>query len=212
MIVYQYLHYLHTTNILSTPNNYTEYLHHLLTIYGPQAWDPVMLKHSCLCGDETLHPESPGRLERILAAVAGGQSHVFEGRTPNIIIELFEGISNAPCNVAEADLLTRCELVRRTATLEELCSVHAPQVNIYSISRYIYIYMSTHLHIYISTQHVSLHATSPLVRGTQGLAVTRLPCGGWGVDTDTVWNDIHTPTAAKVAAGSVIELVNKGRI
>ena len=62
----------------------------------------------------------------------------------------------------------------------------------------------------ISTQHVSLHATSPLVRGTQGLAVTRLPCGGWGVDTDTVWNDIHTPTAAKVAAGSVIELVNKG--
>ena len=121
MIVYQYLHYLHTTNILSTPNNYTEYLHHLLTIYGPQAWDPVMLKHSCLCGDETLHPESPGRLERILAAVA------------------------------EAGLLTRCELVRRTATLEELCSVHAPQVNIYSISRYIYIYMSTHLHIYIST-------------------------------------------------------------
>ena len=98
-----------------------------------------MLKHSCLCGDETLHPESPGRLERILAAVAGGQSHVFEGRTPNIIIELFEGISNAPCNVAEAGLLTRCELVRRTATLEELCSVHAPQVNIYSISRYIYI-------------------------------------------------------------------------
>ena len=88
--------------------------------------------------------------------------------------------------------------------------MHAPQVNIYSISRYIYIYMSTHLHIYISTQHVSLHATSPLVRGTQGLAVTRLPCGGWGVDTDTVWNDIHTPTAAKVAAGSVIELVNKG--
>ena len=84
--------------------------------------------------------------------------------------------------------------------------MHAPQVNIYSISRYIY----TCLHISISTQHVSLHATSPLVRGTQGLAVTRLPCGGWGVDTDTVWNDIHTPTAAKVAAGSVIELVNKG--
>ena len=86
----------------------------------------------------------PGRRRR-------WQSHVFEGRKPNIIIELVEGISNAPCNVAEAGLLTRCELVRRTATLEELCSVHAPQVNIYSISRYIYIYMCTHLHIYIST-------------------------------------------------------------
>ena len=51
-----------------------------------------MLKHSCLCGDETLHPESPGRLERILAAVAGGQWHIyleaecviFGGRMSNI--------------------------------------------------------------------------------------------------------------------------------
>ena len=62
-------------------NIYTEYL---LTIYCLQAWDPVMLKHSCLCGDETLHPESPGRLERILAAVAGGQWHIFGGRMSNI--------------------------------------------------------------------------------------------------------------------------------
>ena len=30
------------------------------------AWDPVMLQHACLCGDEVLHPESPGRVERIL--------------------------------------------------------------------------------------------------------------------------------------------------
>ena len=51
---------------------------------------------------------------------------------------------------------------------------------------------------------------SPLLQGNGGLGVSRLPCGGWGVDTDTVWNDIHTPTAAKVAAGSIIELVNKG--
>ena len=25
-----------------------------------------MLQHACLCGDEVLHPESPGRVERIL--------------------------------------------------------------------------------------------------------------------------------------------------
>ena len=31
------------------------------------AWDPVMLQHSCLCGDELLHPESPGRVERIVS-------------------------------------------------------------------------------------------------------------------------------------------------
>ena len=52
------------------------------------ALDPVMLKHSCLCGDDSLHPESPGRLERIMNSLA------------------------------ESGLLSRCELVRRAATLE----------------------------------------------------------------------------------------------
>jgi len=56
---------------------------------------------------------------------------------------------------------------------------------------------------------VSQYGVSALIRGTTGLAVTRLPCGGWAVDNDTVWNDIHTPTAAKIAAGTVTELVNK---
>ena len=62
------------------------------------ALDPVMLKHSCLCGDDTSHPESPGRLERIMTSLAeaGG-------------------------------LLARCELVRRSATLEELMSCHSHQ-------------------------------------------------------------------------------------
>ena len=65
-----------------------------------------------------------------------------------------------------------------------------------------------------SQQHVHLYGVSPLVRGTGGaglsVSVNRLPCGGWGSDTDTVWNDIHTPTAVKVAVGSVTELVNRG--
>ena len=52
------------------------------------ALDPVMLKHSCLCGDDSLHPESPGRLERIMNSLT------------------------------ESGLLPRCELVRRVATLE----------------------------------------------------------------------------------------------
>ena len=70
------------------------------------AWDPVMLKHSCLCGDDSGHPESPGRLERIVASLAeaGG-------------------------------LLSRCELVRRSATLEELMSCHSHQhVHLYGQS------------------------------------------------------------------------------
>ena len=138
------------------------------------AWDPVMLKHSCLCGDDSSHPESPGRLERIVTSLAeaGG-------------------------------LLARCELVRRSATLEELMSCHSHQhVHLYGESVEL-------LALTIITEFFS-PGVSPLLRGTGGLAVNRLPCGGWGVDSDTVWNDIHTPTAAKVAAGSVIELVNKG--
>ncbi|KAK7155933.1 hypothetical protein R3I93_010562 [Phoxinus phoxinus] len=37
----------------------------------------------------------------------------------------------------------------------------------------------------------------------------RLPCGGIGVDSDTVWNEVHSSSAARLAAGSVIELVFK---
>ncbi|KAJ8359155.1 hypothetical protein SKAU_G00156800 [Synaphobranchus kaupii] len=42
-----------------------------------------------------------------------------------------------------------------------------------------------------------------------------LPCGGVGVDRDTIWNDMHTPTASLMAAGSVTELafrVAKGEL
>ena len=136
------------------------------------AWDPVMLKHHCLCGDDSSHPESPARLERIMS-----------------------------CLAESGGLLNRCELVKRSATLEELMSTHSHQ----------------HVHLYGEEKENELNVdyelspgVSPLLRGTGGLSVNRLPCGGWGVDNDTVWNDIHTPSAAKVAAGSIIELVNKG--
>uniref|UniRef100_A0A8C1RP44 histone deacetylase n=1 Tax=Cyprinus carpio TaxID=7962 RepID=A0A8C1RP44_CYPCA len=37
----------------------------------------------------------------------------------------------------------------------------------------------------------------------------RLPCGGIGVDSDTVWNEVHSSSAARLAVGSVVELVFK---
>jgi len=113
------------------------------------AWDPAMLQHACLCGDGGAHPESPHRLERVLA------------------------------RLAETGLLARCDLVRRVATAEELASCH-------------------------DEDHVQR-----LLGGGPGSGLSRLPCGGWGVDTDTVWNDAHTPTAAALAAGSVIDLVHR---
>lgn len=40
----------------------------------------------------------------------------------------------------------------------------------------------------------------------------RLQCSGVGVDSDTTWNDMHTSSAARMAAGCVIDLAFKGII
>uniref|UniRef100_A0A8C7CTJ0 histone deacetylase n=1 Tax=Oncorhynchus kisutch TaxID=8019 RepID=A0A8C7CTJ0_ONCKI len=37
----------------------------------------------------------------------------------------------------------------------------------------------------------------------------RLPCGGVGVDSDTIWNEVHSSSAARLAVGSVVELCFK---
>uniref|UniRef100_A0A8C2DES9 Histone deacetylase n=1 Tax=Cyprinus carpio TaxID=7962 RepID=A0A8C2DES9_CYPCA len=88
----------------------------------------------------------------------------------------------------------------RKATLEELQSVH-------------------------TERHVLLYGTNPLNRlkldnrKLAGILSQRmfvmLPCGGVGVDNDTIWNEMHTSTASRMAAGSVTELafrVAKGEL
>ncbi|KAJ8253077.1 hypothetical protein GJAV_G00208850 [Gymnothorax javanicus] len=88
----------------------------------------------------------------------------------------------------ETGLRSKCECIRgRKATLEELQTVH-------------------------SEAHVLLYGTNPL-RQKMDCSVTpmfvRLPCGGVGVDSDTIWNEVHSSSAARLAVGSVIELVFK---
>lgn len=101
----------------------------------------------------------------------------------------------------ERGLRGQCETIRgRKATLEELQSVH-------------------------SEKHVLLYGTNPLNRlkldnrKLAGILSQRmfvmLPCGGVGVDNDTIWNEAHTSTASRMAAGSVVELafrVAKGEL
>ncbi|KAI5615842.1 histone deacetylase 7, partial [Silurus asotus] len=101
----------------------------------------------------------------------------------------------------ERGLRTQCESIRgRKATLEELQSVH-------------------------TERHVLLYGTNPLNRlkldnrNLTGILSQRmfvmLPCGGVGVDNDTIWNEMHTSTASRTAAGSVTELafrVAKGEL
>ncbi|XP_029911839.1 histone deacetylase 7 isoform X2 [Myripristis murdjan] len=101
----------------------------------------------------------------------------------------------------ERGLRGKCESIRgRKATLEELQSVH-------------------------TERHVLLYGTNPLNRlkldnrKLAGILSQRmfvmLPCGGVGVDNDTIWNESHTSTASRMAAGSVTELafrVAKGEL
>uniref|UniRef100_M4A0P4 Histone deacetylase n=1 Tax=Xiphophorus maculatus TaxID=8083 RepID=M4A0P4_XIPMA len=88
----------------------------------------------------------------------------------------------------ETGLRAQCECIRgRKAALEELQTVH-------------------------SEAHVLLYGTNPL-RQKLDCSITpmfvRLPCGGVGVDSDTIWNEVHSSSAARLAVGSVVELVFK---
>ncbi|XP_051804578.1 histone deacetylase 7-like isoform X1 [Acanthochromis polyacanthus] len=95
----------------------------------------------------------------------------------------------------ERGLRSQCERIRtRKATIEELQSVH-------------------------SEKHVLLFGTNPLNRlkldnpklaGILSQQITvMLPCGGIGVDDDTIWNEHHTSTASRIAAGCVTDLALK---
>lgn len=128
------------------------------------AYDNLMLKHQCICGDNSHHPEHKGRVQSIWA------------------------------RLQEIGLAARCEKIRsRKATLEEIQSCH-------------------------SEAYTLLFGTSPINRqklNSSKLAdlpiksFVMLPCGGIGVDSDTTWNELHTASAARMAAGCVIELAFK---
>ncbi|XP_056672891.1 histone deacetylase 5 isoform X1 [Monodelphis domestica] len=95
----------------------------------------------------------------------------------------------------ETGLLSKCERIRgRKATLDEIQTVH-------------------------SEHHALLYGTSPLNR--QKLDSKKLlgpisqkmyavlPCGGIGVDSDTVWNEMHSSSAVRMAVGCLVELAFK---
>uniref|UniRef100_A0A669EZU8 Histone deacetylase n=1 Tax=Oreochromis niloticus TaxID=8128 RepID=A0A669EZU8_ORENI len=88
----------------------------------------------------------------------------------------------------ETGLRAHCECIRgRKASLEELQTVH-------------------------SEAHVMLYGTNPLrqkLDSSVNPMFVRLPCGGIGVDSDTIWNEVHSSSAARLAVGSVVELVFK---
>ncbi|XP_076326697.1 histone deacetylase 4-like isoform X4 [Tachypleus tridentatus] len=93
----------------------------------------------------------------------------------------------------ETGLVARCERVRsRKASLEELQTCH-------------------------SEAYTMLFGTNPLNRHRLDISRLDLPiksfvmlsCGGIGIDSDTVWNELHTASASRMAAGCVTELALK---
>uniref|UniRef100_A0A4X1T2Q0 Histone deacetylase n=1 Tax=Sus scrofa TaxID=9823 RepID=A0A4X1T2Q0_PIG len=94
----------------------------------------------------------------------------------------------------ETGLRGKCECIRgRKATLEELQTVH-------------------------SEAHALLYGTNPLNRqkldskkllGISRSSLSLLPCGGVGVDSDTIWSEVHSSGAARLAVGCVVELAFK---
>lgn len=95
----------------------------------------------------------------------------------------------------ERGLRSHCERINsRKATMKELQSVH-------------------------SENHVLMYGCNPLHqlkldnRKLAGILSQRilvmLPCGGVGVDIDTIWNELHTSAASRIAAGCVTDLALK---
>ncbi|XP_022251824.1 histone deacetylase 4-like isoform X3 [Limulus polyphemus] len=93
----------------------------------------------------------------------------------------------------ETGLVARCERVRsRKASLEELQTCH-------------------------SEAYTMLFGTNPLNRHRFDMSRLDLPiknfvmlsCGGIGIDSDTIWNELHTASASRMAAGCVTELALK---
>ena len=97
--------------------------------------------------------------------------------------------------LAEGGVSQRCMRLRsRKATLEEIQSVHTVA----------YTLLFGTSSINNPKMDASRFTELPMKN------FVRLPCGGLGVDSDTTWNDIHTPYAARMAAGCVIDLAMKG--
>ncbi|TNN61655.1 Histone deacetylase 4 [Liparis tanakae] len=185
-------------------------------------YDSQMLRHQCTCGDNSSHPEHAGRIQSIWSRLQErglrGQCVVRTARLtvtcPSERGEVEREILSErkrSCLRRSNDIISHVlhivpflqTIHGRKATMEELQSVH-------------------------TERHVLLYGTNPLNRlkldnrklaDGQRCPFENKQSAEEGekkkVDNDTIWNESHTSTAARMAAGSVVELacrVAKGEL
>ncbi|KAL7056938.1 hypothetical protein AAHC03_019086 [Spirometra sp. Aus1] len=155
-------------------------------------FDPDLLKHFCVCphgNNPQVHPECPIRIISILERIAISKMQIPSGLVgriaaaaaatePSVLTVSTESI----CLSETLPLLFYCRIMRgRMISKEELAVFHTPE----HIARF------------------GSDESSPTAADSNGLFAT-LPCGGLGVDSDTVWNPASTSVAARLAAGQVM--------
>eukprot|EP00118_Oscarella_pearsei_P005462 m.25134 g.25134 ORF g.25134 m.25134 type:complete len:911 (+) comp28746_c0_seq1:187-2919(+) len=116
-----------------------------------------------------------------------GTHHEFSGRLQSIYSRL-----------QATGIVDQCQKLKpRKATDEELKTIHS----------------ENHVQLYGKPIQQKMPLEGQLSGGRTGMnpmkTLRRLPCGGYAVDDDTVWNDAHTSSAARTAAGCVIDLALK---
>ncbi|CAF1318895.1 unnamed protein product [Rotaria sordida] len=104
---------------------------------------------------------------------------------PRRLLVIYEQLKK--CN-----LLDDCEIIRNyCATIDILTDCHDP----------------THVYLFGCDQRQRTQQSAMLL--TQRLnSIVQLPCGGFGIhdDTDTIWNELYTARACRLAIGNTIEL------
>ncbi|XP_077172067.1 histone deacetylase 5 isoform X3 [Paroedura picta] len=154
-------------------------------------YDTFMLKHQCTCGNTNIHPEHAGRIQSIWSRLQEtGLLSKCEGEPQTTSGSL----GHPQPGTSTGGDLSATRIRGRKATLDEIQTIH-------------------------SEHHTLLYGTSPLNRQkldskkllgplTQKMYAV-LPCGGIGVDSDTVWNEMHSSSAVRMAVGCLLELAFK---
>jgi len=144
------------------------------------AYDDETLKHECYCKRQDLHLENPHRL-----------------------LVIYEQLK-------KSNLLDDCEIIRSyCATIDMLTECHQYVINKQNKSLHLFFSLSrpTHVYLFGCDQRQRTQQSATLL--TERLnSIVHLPCGGFGIhdDIDTIWNDLYTARACRLAIGNTIEL------